>query len=114
MYRIRAEMRGANQQVFSTSQPLAMFGPKRTCRINPFPGSISGEMLKMSHGKSFFPQDSILDFFTNPCLTTGDTFDEFLYAYDLPMLPDMHTFEKKRIVMQFLGLNENLMHKILD
>jgi hypothetical protein len=90
-----------------------MFEPKRTCRINPFPASISGEMLKMSHGKTIPPRDSILEFLTKSNFALGDMFDEFLYAYNLPMLPDMHTFEKKRIVLQFLGLNENLMHKIL-
>jgi len=44
----------------------------------------------------------------------GEYIDEMFMAHNLPILADMHTFEKKRMLMQFIGLNDLLMHMVLD
>jgi hypothetical protein len=45
---------------------------------------------------------------------TGEAIESLLQAYGLQYAPEMFVFEKKFMYLRFIGINRELMHRILD
>jgi hypothetical protein len=105
---LRASQRAANSKVKFLDHPLEILHP--TLQF----GAVHVEVPK--NGKQIRKLNCrTLKIFAELLLTwTALDMDELLRLYAIPATPTMFNYEKKRVYLQFVGANEELIHKVLD